>query len=304
MIRFLSHQQIDRTKWDACVLQSGNGQIYGCSWYLDVVCPAWDGLIQDDYVAVMPLTRGRKFLMEYVYPPFFCQQLGVFTTDDAGSAPTLFLPAIPSAIRFVEMNLNAANQFVPANFRVKSNLNYVLDVSRSYEEIRKNYSENHERNIRKAAKNGSLKIREVTSPDAIINLFRANRGRFVTNLKEHHYEVFSNLVRIVQQHASALQLEVSDEQDMLVAGAVFFEWNGRSVFIFSGISSDGKRLSAMHFLIDWYIQRVAGRFKVLDFEGSNDPELARFYRGFGSTECVYLQVKYNSLPPPWKWFKN
>ena len=155
MIRFLSHRQIDKAKWDACMQQAGNGQIYGCSWYLDVVCPAWDALVADDYAAVMPLTRGRKFLMDYVYPPFFCQQLGVFTAGDAGKAPAIFLPALPSAIRFVEMNLNAANHEIPDNYRAKSNLNYVLDVSKSYEEIRKGYSENHERNIRKSAKNGS-----------------------------------------------------------------------------------------------------------------------------------------------------
>ncbi|MBK7391410.1 MAG: hypothetical protein IPI23_20775 [Bacteroidetes bacterium] len=60
----------------------------------------------------------------------------------------------------------------------------------------------------------------------------------------------------------------------------------------------------MPYLIDTYIKDVAGKIKILDFEGSNDQELARFYKSFGSTECVYLQIKKNQLPPPWKWFKN
>ena len=41
-----------------------------------------------------------------------------------------------------------------------------------------------------------------------------------------------------------------------------------------------------------------------DFEGSNDKNLARFYKSFGSKECVYLQIKKNNLPFPLKLLKK
>lgn len=97
---------------------------------------------------------------------------------------------------------------------------------------------------------------------------------------------------------------VNNKHALPIAGAVFFESHETGIFIFSAVTKEGKSLSAMHFIIDNYIRLNCGRLKHLDFEGSNNPELARFYRGFGSAEYVYLQIRKNQLPPPWKWFKN
>jgi hypothetical protein len=54
----------------------------------------------------------------------------------------------------------------------------------------------------------------------------------------------------------------------------------------------------MFFLVDEFIRDHSGQDLVLDFEGSSNPKLARFYMGFGSKECVFLQLKINRMP----WF--
>ena len=71
MIRYLKNHQIDRDKWDGCIQTSVQKSVYGCSWYLDVICSNWDALVEDDYVSVMPVTKNSKYLMNYIYPPFF-----------------------------------------------------------------------------------------------------------------------------------------------------------------------------------------------------------------------------------------
>ena len=58
---FLKHDKIDKVKWDNCISRSVNGHIYARSWYLNIVSPDWDALIEGDYEAVMPLTWKRKF---------------------------------------------------------------------------------------------------------------------------------------------------------------------------------------------------------------------------------------------------
>ena len=46
MIQYLEHNQIDKKKWDATVEECGN--IYAYSWYLDIVHPGWEALVEED----------------------------------------------------------------------------------------------------------------------------------------------------------------------------------------------------------------------------------------------------------------
>ena len=70
MIRYLTHNQIDTRRWDECIAQSPNGLVYAWSWYLDVVHPSWEALVEDDYETVMPLTGNKKFGVNYLFQPF------------------------------------------------------------------------------------------------------------------------------------------------------------------------------------------------------------------------------------------
>ncbi|MCK4361546.1 MAG: hypothetical protein KAV70_07350, partial [Bacteroidales bacterium] len=81
MIKHLTYQQINKSKWDECIKKSFNGIIYGYSWYLDIVCKHWEALVENDYERVFPLTTGKKFGINYLYQPFFTQQLGVFSKN-------------------------------------------------------------------------------------------------------------------------------------------------------------------------------------------------------------------------------
>ena len=56
----------------------------------------------------------------------------------------------------------------------------------------------------------------------------------------------------------------------------------------------------MTFLIDSVIREFSPSKLVLDFEGSNDPNLARFYKGFGAKEVEYKSLIINRLPLPVK----
>jgi hypothetical protein len=82
----------------------------------------------------------------------------------------------------------------------------------------------------------------------------------------------------------------------LIAGAYFVRWRGRSIFLKGLADAAGREQRAMHALIDRYIGRHAGALDLLDFAGSNDAELARFYGGFGAKPAIYLRALVNKLP--------
>lgn len=298
MVQYVLHGNIDRKKWDECIARSFNGIAYAYSWYLDIVSPNWDALIKDDYKSVMPLTWRKKYGIKYLYQPFFTQQLGVFSVEKSDTYLVKnFLEAIPKQFQFIEINLNTFNLSEFSDIPVKANLTHELDLIESYEIIAKNYSENLKRNLKKAA-NNKLKMNFVNQPEAVIKLFKQNRGVTISNLKEADYKTLSVLMEQAIKRGKGQIIHVLNEANDLCAGAFFIESNNKVVFLFSGLSEEGKKLTAMPFLIDSFIRENAGKNITLDFEGSNDANLARFYKSFGSKECFYKRVRINRLPFP------
>ncbi|MBK6963997.1 MAG: hypothetical protein IPH20_08605 [Bacteroidales bacterium] len=59
-IRLIRHTELDKTAWDNCIDKAVNGNIYGFSWYLDIVCDEWDALVAGDYETVFLLPTGRS----------------------------------------------------------------------------------------------------------------------------------------------------------------------------------------------------------------------------------------------------
>ncbi len=44
-VQYLKHHEIDKQRWDACIQEARNAQIYALSWYLDVVTPGWEAIV-------------------------------------------------------------------------------------------------------------------------------------------------------------------------------------------------------------------------------------------------------------------
>jgi hypothetical protein len=304
MISYLKHNEIDKSKWDSYIDNSTHNLIYAYSWYLDVVSPKWEALIEGDYKSVMPLTRNKKYGINYLYPPYFAQQLGVFSKEKLSQEKVEeFLNVIPSHFKFLEINLNKLNTFELSGFPVKKNINIELSLDSPYESLRKNFSEDTKRNIKKAIKH-EVSVKKNISPSLLINIFRKNTGKKISNLTDKNYKVLANLINICIEKKYAEVWGAYTKENKLCAGVVWLIKNNRSIFLFSATDAEAKKLGAMFFLIDKFIQEHAGENIILDFEGSNLPGLARFYKGFGSDEFVYLQVKKNNLPKLVRWLKR
>lgn len=303
MIRHLTNNQIDKAKWDHCVESAFNGIIYAYSWYLDIVSPDWEALVEGDYETIMPLPKKSKLGISYLRPPFFTQQLGVFSTNILTAEKIHdFLMAIPSKYLYWEVNLNTFNKINKNGYQLKANITHELDLIPSYELLLNHYSENAKRNIRKAIKN-ECKIVYSLQVEDVIKIFREHRGKDIP-FGEDEYNLLNNIVNMCLQKGKGQVWGVTSKDGELYGGAVFIESNGKVIYLFSGTSDKAREIGAMPFLIDRFISHNAQRNLTLDFEGSNDPDLARFYKSFGSKECVYLQIKNNRLPWPLQLIKN
>jgi len=295
LIRYVINSKIDTVKWDNCIKLSFNGIVYAYSWYLDIVHENWDALIEDDYERVMPLPASKKLGVSYLLQPYFVQQLGVFSKNILTPAIVqLFIESIPKKYSLIDINLNSFNTSDINTFDITPNKNHVLDLINKYPVLSKKYSTNTSRNLKKSLKN-NLSLVKGVKPENLIQLFKDNRGKKLKNWKEKEYHRLHRLMYMAIRKGRGQAYGVFTEQNQLCAGAFFLRSQNRLIFLFSATSHEAKKTAAMTFLIDNVIREYAPGKLVLDFEGSNDKNLARFYRGFGAKEVEYLRLRKNKL---------
>ena len=301
-IKYLTHYQIDKKKWDTCIDNSSNGLIYGYSFYLDQMAKQWDALVMNDYETVMPLTWNKKYGIRYLYQPFLTAQLGIFGNNITRETVSSFLQAIPSKFKYWDFYLNQQNVYPLIQFELYQRSNYVLNLNKPYTDIYASYKENIRRNIKKAEQAG-CSVQKDFDAEKVIELA-------VQQMKLHGSETEKNIDRfrklyqqLLSKHMASTFGIVSATNELL-ASCVFFFSHKRAYYILVGNHPNGKAIGASHALVDAFIKDYAGKNMLLDFEGSDIPSLAQFYSSFGAENEIYAGIKLNKLPFYLKWMKN
>jgi hypothetical protein len=302
-IQYILNHDIDKQKWDQCIKQAPNGLIYAFSWYLDKMSEQWDALIANDYETVMPLTRNKKYGIHYLYQPYFCATLGVFSKKEiTNEMLNSFLGAVPNQFRYWDIYLNSKNLFALKDFPMTERVNYVLALGAGYETISSNYRTNLKRNIKKAVESNLIVKEEIPISD-IIQLAKETMQR-ISDISTDHFNRFKKATEEAAKHEKIETFGIYSPAQELLASAVFLFSHQRWYYLLVGNHPNGKTLGASHYLVDRFIQRHAGENAILDFEGSDIRNLAFFYSSFGATEERYPALRINRLPAIVKWLKN
>jgi hypothetical protein len=302
---FIPSHALNLSQWEACLAQSPEDLLYAQAWYLDVVCARWSAVVevQDGcYVSVLPLPEKHTAGLRQVYQPFFTQQLGLFTTPASRHTRVeAYLALIPGSYWRVSLQLNTRNRLDPGTagpeFKLKQRTTYHLALDRPYETIWQGYSQNQKRNIRKGADCCRVVPGDM---DRLLALFRENKGPQVPELGEKDYARLARLYQEIDRRHCGQVLELWAAAELLAAG--LFLCSGRYVvYLFGASTAAGRRQAAMARLLDWVIRQQAGSGRILDFEGSDIPGLAKFYAGFGARPVPYVSLRRHSIPflPSW-----
>ncbi len=128
----------------------------------------------------------------YIATPAFLQQLGAFSPDKSQQkAINEFIEYMPGFFRLID--LSVGQRISNDKYRVTLKSNYELDLSKSYEKIRNNFTAHCKRNIDKAAKKKPEIVSDIT-PEELIELFRKNRGLDIRGIKPRDYERLNSLM--------------------------------------------------------------------------------------------------------------
>jgi hypothetical protein len=299
---YLTNKEIDKEKWDACISGAQNGLVYGYSFYLDHMSKHWDALIMNDYEAVMPLTWNKKYHIEYLYQPYFTASLGIFGNRLTATLVKIFLENIPSKYKYWDIYLNHENFFVVQGFEFYSRNNYILSLGKGFATIQRSYSQNHLRNIKKAQRIG-LNLQKNIEAKKVIALARKQSNAY-SRISAKDFKNFYALYKYLHAMGKANTYGVFNAAGELMSSCILFFSHKRIYFILAGNHPSGRTSGASHFLINEFIKEFAGKDLVLDFEGSDVHNIARFYKGFGATEENYPGLKLNRLPAFLKLFKK
>lgn len=295
-IKYLTHREIDKAKWDKTISKSYNGLVYGYSFFLDSMAnKQWDALILGDYEAVFPLVWRSKFGIKYLYQPYFCQQLGVFSpTKISTQLLDLFLEHIPSKFRYFNIHLNYENIIFKPNISFINRTTFQLNLNQAYINLYDNYSDDAKKNIAKATLKG-FEYEKTKALETVTDVFFKAYGM--------HYpqqEVLKNTIMGCMQQAIALNKgfcrSIVSESGELWSAGFFFMSNGYIHYAIAAPTDAGKMVGATHLLIDEVIKEFSNQALIFDFEGSDIKSVAYFYSKFGSHKVHYLQIKANRLP--------
>jgi len=295
-MKLLKKKDIDIEKWNACIASSDNPLIYGLIAYLDIVAKDWQGLVWEDndqYVAVFPLPIGVRYGIKYVYPPFFIQQLGLFTRgNNRDELEKEAFDFLNGKINFIELYVKGRG------ILGTKRRNCTLLLNNSYDSLRLNYSSNHKRNLKKAHK-ANLTVECRVNISEIVNLFRLDKGAHLDTLQNQDYKNLQNIAIEIESECYGVY---SDGK--LICGGLFLKFKDRITFLFSGNSEEGKNKGALFFLLDHLISINANKQIIFDFEGSENDGLRRFYLGFGGELEIYRFIRVNKLKFPFSLFKK
>lgn len=300
MIQRIKRKHLDTEKYDACIENSLQTNVFGFSWYLDIVCDHWDVLVLNDYEAVMPIPWRRKFFIKYVYTPLRVLELGVFSREYIDENE--FLIELFASFKYVNLRMNALNSFSMFLPNRNEKKQHFLSLKKGYEIINKNYRKDRRKELRRAEKAG-LTEKWNDTPSALITLFKNNVGKRFKKMKEDDYLVMRKVLDICIRKGLGQILSIYND-DKLVASGFFLKQKNEVVILFSATDLKNRKNGANTFLIDRAIFKYEKAVDNFAFGGSSISSIAKFFESFGAQKKVYFDLHYNNLPKFLKFFKK
>lgn len=285
--------QIDKKKWDDCILKSANSLIYGYSYYLDVLADNWHGIVVNDYECVMPVPWRKKMGIRYCNDVPFIQQLGYFSTIDNIDHNAL-LNIFFKFIKYGHYNFNYNNNAMADLQQIKSATNFIIELT-DRETITKNLTRGFRQSLQKATGNDLNYL--TASPGEAIEMYRRLLKNQLKNITEADYSNLLQLTNILSPQ-NCITRKIINKDGATTSIVLLLKDEKRLYNIINATNEEGRRTEANYFLYTELLFEFAGKGLLLDLEGSELTGVKSFYKKMGATDQPYYRMHINKLPFP------
>lgn len=285
-IRFVKQEDIDKIKWNSCIHNAYNGNVFGYKWFLDQVGKDWDALVEGDYESVLPLVWRRYWLGgKELYQPDLMRELGIFSSRVLSQKRIeKFIDSIPPDYHSVQISLNEQNVRInEQKYQLTEKINHQILLTETYNKIRSGYTPKMLNQLDKAS---NYKLLSTTSvkPETIADFFREHTS--VRDRLDRNYHALQRIMYNTLHRGWGFASGIHDAQGELLACNFFIYSHNKAISLIPVQSKKGKDLNALPYLVDVFIRKHAGRSLIFDLNTKSDDELAI---ALGARENQYYQ---------------
>lgn len=300
-VRYVPHLQIDFKRWDKCIRKSFNGFVCAYSWYLNIVSPDWDALIEGDYDAVMPLTKSTFLGYPVLVAPKLANQLGIFSAtiiDD--EVLQAFISAIPPHFTFVRLGMNKFNRLKHDECIPGDQLAFDLDLINPYSKAVSLYSD-EVRNLLEIGWSHKLKVQPGLS-GLEFALFLKAQFPFQTYVSPEEIFAMEELVVTSIKNKTGLLCGIYTEDEKLL-GAMFFVWSHQKAqAVFHRFVKNKLADAGFVMIINEFIQYNSEKNLILRVETKRKSNYITLLEGVGAKKTAIISLYRNHLPWYLKYF--
>lgn len=277
-------------------------------WWLDVACPQWDAAIAlkgERVVGIWPYATEQKLGVRLLRTPLLTPYFGphiFFPSDIKESNRDSFehdiiealLKQMPDAAVWslsMPPGLKQAGLLKSKGLDIQVKQTFLIDLEPGEDILFGNLKDSIRRNIRSAAK----EIAIVNDPACIGQLCEYQKATFTRKEVAQPYSLayMKHLLNAcVANNMGALWVAKKGSE---IAAVVWNVWDAERSYYFMGAQNPASdNYTAMSALL-WHsmLQAKERGNQSFDLEGSMDPGVEKFFRGFGGERELYLLLQKN-----------
>ncbi|PLX10446.1 MAG: hypothetical protein C0597_16725 [Marinilabiliales bacterium] len=280
-------------RWDNCINNAINGNVFAYSWYLNILSDQWEALVLGNYDYIMPLFRKKKYNKDIYYTSKLGIRLGVFSSKLLSEEIVKkFIDAIPKKNSIVDIPLNAYNQIKSKN--VRNNSTYELDLILSHKRIAENYTNQFQKDLEIAKKN-NISVVKGLLPNDLINFSRSKNVLAKPRLNTEEIQKLRMIIAYCLRYSLGESYSAYGAHNNLLASAFFIRSKKKIHLLYAANSKYGIESNAFHLLIDKYIEVHSEKDLTLSIENVISNNNQGFFAGLGAKENKFQQYYINNL---------
>jgi len=205
-----------------------------------------------------------------------------------------FMESLSYSIISISLNKNIVDTqpFIWRKFKVIPGYTYILDLSKSIEDIRKEMSVGRRNDMKKALKD-ELIAEKVNDFKIVKSLVLKTFSRQEKKLNKYYLNKI--LFRFANDNNSFAFVTFKDDKAIAASFCVYDK--DTAYYLLGGYDYESRHHGAGALAV-WEAIKYAKELglKYFDFEGSMVPEIERYFRGFGGELTPYYRINKAKLP--------